>query len=276
MSAEATKLIIDIGSNSIKFLTVKGKEILNKGKTDTGLYGIITSYSSAKHIIGRIMQIIEDDIKANQQFLPSEIFIYATETVRQFEHKEELIAAIKEKYNTDLRILSGKEEAEYSYKVATKKFPEEKDVVVVDLGGASTEVSMGLDGKYVCGVSLPIGAHNVGDIGTVRIFAPDLLGQIYKEVRKRKEEPIKKPLTFILMGGMVDCLNRIEAVYTDEEHEYIMLSSFEHFFATNKENLSEYRQKATANGITILDYVLNGLVPDRIYICREDLRFHFI
>jgi exopolyphosphatase/pppGpp-phosphohydrolase len=272
-----TKLIIDIGSNSIKFITTKGKAVINKGKIDTGLYSMVSNHSSSKHIIGRLIQLIEDIIKTNSQYSFEELIIYATETIRQFENKEDLAEAIKQKYNVDFKILTSKEETEFSYKVASRKFPDKKDIIVIDLGGASTEISMGLDGKFISGVSLPIGAHNIDNIGSIKINISDLSSIIYKEIQKRKSiSSSDNPLCFILMGGMIDCLNLLDSINSEEEHEYILLSNFEHYFTTNKNNLTEYRQKATANGITILDYVLKDLIPDKVYISREDLRFYFI
>jgi exopolyphosphatase/pppGpp-phosphohydrolase len=265
-----TKLIIDIGSNSIKSLTVRGKEILHKRKTDTGLYSMVVSHSSSKHIISRLMQLIEDIAKENQQYLPDEIIIYATETVRQFEGKEDLIQAIKNKLQINLRILSGQEEAEFSYKVASKKFPKYKDIVVIDLGGASTEVSLGLGGKYATGVSLPIGAHNMGNIGLSKINSQNDLRPIEDRIMIEEANP-----KIILMGGMVDCLSRLGAIETQEDDETINLSQFKWKFLDNKDNLTDFRQTAASNGFAILNYVLSDLIPKKILICREDLRFYF-
>jgi exopolyphosphatase/pppGpp-phosphohydrolase len=271
------KQIIDIGSNSIKFLISEDKEILNKGKVDVGFYNMVNSHSSNKHIISHLMVVIEDIIKNNASFQADELIIYATETMRQFDGKGTIIQQIKDKTDVDLQILTPEEEAIFSYKVVSQNYPDIDNLIVVDMGGASTEVSLGIKGKYQQGVSLGVGTSNVSQIGIAKLEARKQLRGIIDQAMHFCSPPI-----LVLTGGTIECLHRMDVVDLDSENnELINLHNVKDLFLERKDLLHEYRQITTSNALAILEYVLDDVMcvatlNTNIYLCKEDLRFYFI
>ena len=271
------KQIIDIGSNSIKFLITEGKEIINKGKTDIGFYNMINSHSSNKHIISHIIVIIEDIIKNNKIYSPEETIIYATETMRQFEDRDICAQQIKSKTGSEMRILSPEEEAIFSYKIVAQNYPDIDNLIVIDMGGASTEVSLGIKGEYQQGVSLQVGTSNTSKIGLSKLESKNQLKNIIDHVAYLSQKP-----TLVLTGGTIDSLHRLNVVnLNDENYEFIQLFKVKDLFLERKDLLQEYRQNTTSNALAILEYVLDDIlaisvIDNTIYLCKEDLRFYFI
>ncbi|HUY97680.1 MAG TPA: hypothetical protein VMW47_08715 [Verrucomicrobiae bacterium] len=98
------------------------------------------------------------------------IVLAATEAIRRASDREQLVRAVQQRCGLALRILSGEEEAQLSFLGATASgVSDDTEVVVFDLGGASTEVALGRGPTLRCAVSLRIGSdalvqrHAFGD-----------------------------------------------------------------------------------------------------------------
>lgn len=73
--------------------------------------------------------------------------LVATSAVRDARNGEEFIAHAREIVGVDARILSGLEEATLSYAGATADLvPDERPILIVDIGGGSTELAVVVDG----------------------------------------------------------------------------------------------------------------------------------
>ena len=82
----------------------------------------------------------------------------ATEAVRQASDRDEFARQASAAIGTPLRILAADREAELSFIGVASNHAGRREWVMVDLGGASTEVVIGLGRKMVRSATLPIGS----------------------------------------------------------------------------------------------------------------------
>lgn len=94
-----------------------------------------------------------------KEFGADEVYAYATEAMRKCKNPELLKDAFREKTGVDIEIISGEKEAELGLEGALKG----KDGCVIDLGGASIELTVAKNGKTVYSKSLPVGIVRVKD-----------------------------------------------------------------------------------------------------------------
>jgi exopolyphosphatase/guanosine-5'-triphosphate,3'-diphosphate pyrophosphatase len=90
-----------------------------------------------------------------------EIFIFATEAVRKAENAREFTALIKRENGLDVEILKEKDEAACAFLGACGDFP--YACGVIDIGGASTEIAIGANGKISFAQSVPAGAVRLAE-----------------------------------------------------------------------------------------------------------------
>lgn len=82
----------------------------------------------------------------------------ATEAVRQAADRQEFAREASAAIGTDLRIIAPHREAELSFLGVASRHAGRREWIMVDLGGASTEVVIGDNRKMVRSVTLPIGS----------------------------------------------------------------------------------------------------------------------
>ena len=106
--------------------------------------------------------------------------ICATSAMRESKNSKEVLKRVRKKLNLDINIISGKEEASIIANVFAKDFNNHKNLLYVDVGGGSTELTIIDKGKIVESKSFKI--------GTVRI----LNNLVKKDTWAKYEEWIKK------------------------------------------------------------------------------------
>ncbi len=156
------KAAIDIGSNSLRLLIteeVAGKvNVLRQEVRETRLgegfrEGELTSAS-----IARTLDVLA---RWKQELLAIGLkhpMIFATSAVRDAANQEEFVRLIKNRTDEDLRILSGEEEAWYSFTGAVGGFAFAKEnCLLIDIGGGSTELA-GFENGKLTAISMPFGA----------------------------------------------------------------------------------------------------------------------
>ncbi len=153
------KAAIDIGSNSLRLLQVGDDHQLVRQKVaETRLgegfrEGAITSAA-----IGRTLEVLD---LWNQELVGKnikDVRVFATSAVRDASNREEFAQIVENRISRPLRILSGEEEAWYSFNGAVGgfDFPAES-ALLIDIGGGSTEVAAYENGQLK-GISMPFGA----------------------------------------------------------------------------------------------------------------------
>ncbi len=155
--------VIDIGSNTIKMT------IFNK--TDTSLTGIMNktentgliSYIENGVLSEKGIRVLCDTVAGlvseagrNSCFY---VYPFATASLRKTANYADVLERVKKKTGYDVELLSGKEEASFSFDGIVKSMGEElaPEGFTFDMGGGSTEI-VSFKGKELCdSVSLEIG-----------------------------------------------------------------------------------------------------------------------
>jgi exopolyphosphatase / guanosine-5'-triphosphate,3'-diphosphate pyrophosphatase len=162
---KAVASVIDIGSNTIKFLVAKGPDlkVLDECSDDTRI-GIGMGKSDKVMLQPAAIEAAVDCVKRlykrASKFKPTYEAVVATSAVRDAVNREEFISRVRETIGLDIRILSGDEEAQYVGTGVSKdpNIDSRKPFYLMDLGGGSLEILEFSGGLVRQKVSLPLGA----------------------------------------------------------------------------------------------------------------------
>lgn len=153
--------VIDIGSNSVRLLLWADGCSLSKTVLTTRLgEGISFSPRLLPQAIDRTVAAISELLKKAQDFGAVKIYAFATAAVRSAVNGQDFIHTVYENCGIIPEILSGEEEAEAGYLGAL----EGRDGGIVDVGGASSEITIGKNGKIIYAVSADVGAVRLKDV----------------------------------------------------------------------------------------------------------------
>lgn len=137
--------VIDIGSNTIRLVVfevdmknVTFTQVVNK-KIMAGLAGYLRDGALTIRGIHRAQEAIESHLRRLQHYQVEEVFSFATAVIRSARNGKEVIEQFNDRYDLDIEILSGEEEARLGNLAALLAL-DVSDGVTVDMGGASTEV----------------------------------------------------------------------------------------------------------------------------------------
>lgn len=203
-----TYAAIDVGTNSVRLLVAdirSGKiQPLLKDLITTRIgKGMATSSYLKLEAITRTVDAVAGFYRNAQRFAADKIYIFATSAVRDASNKEVFICETEKRLGITPQILSGEEEAKLSFLGATSAFQGEdllKNIVVIDIGGGSTEIIFKKD--TVHGVSLPMGAVRLAE---KPLSSSEIAKLFFAEV---ENVPYKKPF-IVGVGGTATSLAAI-------------------------------------------------------------------
>lgn len=148
---------IDVGTNSFHMVTasVNHRGMLKIISRDKEMVRLGQSPRDMKYLAEDAIQRGIDTLKHFAKIAQSEnakIKAVATSAVREAQNKDEFIKRVKEETGIDIEVVSGAEEGRLIYIGVMHALPVyEKNTLVIDIGGGSTETVVGLKGeiKYV-------------------------------------------------------------------------------------------------------------------------------
>jgi exopolyphosphatase/guanosine-5'-triphosphate,3'-diphosphate pyrophosphatase len=155
--------VVDVGSNSLRLLLCEGVAPDGaRGERDSTVIGLRRGAADdgaiAPDALGRLDETLAGYAGRVAAFAPARTVPVATSAVRDAPNRGEVAALVEGRLGAPMRLLSGVEEAEVSFAGARLALDGDERVVVVDVGGGSTElVSGGPDGPDDA-VSLQLGA----------------------------------------------------------------------------------------------------------------------
>jgi exopolyphosphatase/guanosine-5'-triphosphate,3'-diphosphate pyrophosphatase len=159
--------VIDVGTNSVLLLiaekTNTASESLLTLREESRITRLGEGMESGKKIspdaIQRTIDTLLEYNKLCGECSVETISVVGTEIFRQAGNSQKVIEQIKERTELELQVLSGKEEAEYSFQSALPVTSEKEDYfIVVDIGGGSTEIISGKKENPVFIESMKMGA----------------------------------------------------------------------------------------------------------------------
>lgn len=177
------KAVIAIGSNSTRMLTADcGKELRNRvtGRVETRLFlGLdehnALSSQAMENTADAVLALLSDARRAGAE----KTDLIATSACREASNADELERLLLERAGLDLRIIPGDEEAVCSYRAAA----DGGKCLLADIGGGSTEYSLGDRGKPVCARSTNTGASRLFKKGEINSLSDRI---VFLDLAKRE------------------------------------------------------------------------------------------
>jgi len=167
---------IDVGTNTILLLVAELDEdgafrvLTDRAEIARLGEGVDRTRSLSAAGVERALEVLREYLQACRNFGVEEIAAAGTSALRDALNAKSFLARLKHEFKLDLRVLSGREEAAYSYLAVQKGLQlDAQDVLVVDVGGGSTEFIWAKDGKLHGWASLDVGSVRL----TERFLASD-------------------------------------------------------------------------------------------------------
>lgn len=168
---------IDIGSNSVRLMMwADGKTLYKRLKSTRLGEGLASSGRMSPQAIERTAVAVGEFVGKAQEEGAERIYAFATAAARSAANGEEFLAAVRRLCGVEVDVLSGEDEAKIGLLGALGG----ADGGIIDVGGASTEITVQKDGKRIYSKSV--------NIGTVRIF--DVAGRDFRKISEVVGEKI--------------------------------------------------------------------------------------
>lgn len=155
--------VIDLGSNSVRMsvnvLKSNGEwSVVKKMRSTVRLSeGMSADNFLKEEPMARVEETVKMFCDIAREYKCVSIAAIATAALRNAANKEMFLDRVKKSAGIDFQIISGEEEAYYSY-LAVRETVGIKDGVIFDTGGGSTEITLVKNSEVVHSVSLPLGA----------------------------------------------------------------------------------------------------------------------
>lgn len=275
---------IDIGTNTILLLIAKveeGKvnplfEIETVARLGEGVQknGILL-----KEAMDRSLQTLAQYLKWCQELEVQKVFTAGTSALREAKNSEDFLNLVKEKLDLPIEVISGEEEAQLSFLAVAKDLGKVKEpILVVDVGGGSTEFILGKGDQISQWISLPLGSVRF----TEEFLRSDPVQEEEWEKMERKIQEYlvtiphsQEPISMVAVGGTATTLASVEQGLEDFIAEKI------HHFVLGKEALKnqlllyrsktiDERRKIPGLPIARADVILAGGAI--LYLAMEELK----
>ena len=159
---------IDIGSNTIILLIADYDKIgnmlipkLNEYRIPRVSEGSSVNMMLNENSIDRLLNGLDDFNQIILTYSPDVVLVNATQAFRISKNAWKVKDQIKQRYGWDLDIISGEREAELTFKGILDK--SDNDIVVIDIGGGSTEICFGNQKLIHFRQSFPLGIVSLID-----------------------------------------------------------------------------------------------------------------
>jgi exopolyphosphatase / guanosine-5'-triphosphate,3'-diphosphate pyrophosphatase len=157
--------VLDVGSNTVHLLVVDAYP----GARPLPAFSHKAELRLAEHLEPdntlsetgevRLTSVVEEALRIAEDKGVEEFLAFATSAVRDAKNGDDVLAGIRERTGTDIKVLSGEHEARLTFLAARRWFGWSSGrLLVIDIGGGSLEVAAGPDEEPEAATSLPLGA----------------------------------------------------------------------------------------------------------------------
>jgi exopolyphosphatase / guanosine-5'-triphosphate,3'-diphosphate pyrophosphatase len=275
---------IDIGTNTILLLIAEVSEgeikplfemetIVRLGE-NLQRSGVISPEA-----MDRGLQTLTQYLDQCQALAVQKLFAVGTSALREAKNSEDFMRLVKEKLNLSIEVISGEEEAQLSFLAVAKDLREVKEpILVVDVGGGSTEFILGRGNQISQWISLPLGSVRF----TEQFLRSDPVQEEEWQKMERKIRELlvniphsQEPLSMVAVGGTATTLASV-----DQGLEEFIAEKIHHFVLKKealKNQLLLYRPETIAERMKIpglpatrADVILAGGAI--LYLAMEELK----
>ncbi len=155
--------MIDIGSNSIRLSIIRmlendGYFVVDEHKSSPRLANLLSENATLEQsVIHKLISSLREFQDLYKAYGVEEIVALGTAALRAAINRDEIKNAVRSALGFEIDIITGHEEALLGYS-AVMHTMEVDQAYLIDIGGASTEVSLVEQGKFVATHSFPFGA----------------------------------------------------------------------------------------------------------------------
>jgi len=188
---------IDLGTNSCRLLITSGKgySIYRKTTTTKLGEGLHAAGKFSDEALKRGLTCLAEYADIMRDYEVMDYKAIATASCRMAKNGADFVKSVEELYGLRLNIVSAREEALLNVKGARLNAKKDAEYVVVyDLGGGSTEITLATNTdnpKIVYTVSIPWGARNATEAFDLREYNEENADKLKKEVQKYTSEFLK-------------------------------------------------------------------------------------
>lgn len=289
--------IIDLGSNSVHVLIMKiyqngSYKMMDHVKEMVRLSeGMGEELTLKQQPMNRTIATLKLFKKLIKVYEVANVFCVATAAVRTAKNKDYFIERVKKETGFEIEVISGIEEACYDF-IGVINTIDIKDCIIVDIGGASTEIILVKDRMVKEAISLPFGAVLL----TERYLSKDIIKQkslkvleeyLINQFRGIEWLEINKGLPIVGLGGTIRTIAKMdrkkirfpfESLHnyqvTSEEVSYIYekVSSVNLKQRKRIPGMNKDRADIITGGLTPLISLMKFLGTKRIIISGKGLR----
>ncbi len=291
---------IDLGTNTVLLLIAKAEKSVSKIVTLVNEYrmprigkGLKPGGSITEEKIIELFEVLADYNTVIKEHNCEQVLLSATNALRIASNGKKILDEIASRYGWDCRIISGEEEARYSYLGAVSGIDEKVTTLIIDIGGGSTELVLGkgedilFRKSYHAGVVSHTEKHFKHDppfpseINTLE----DDIASVFSEIK----DHIHAPDNTIAIAGTpttLACIKNGLNNFNEEKIEGSTLSISEmHNLIQELKNLSSSeiseryksvtkgREDLILTGSYILFLIMNILDIDKVIVSTKGIRY---
>jgi exopolyphosphatase/guanosine-5'-triphosphate,3'-diphosphate pyrophosphatase len=157
--------VLDVGSNTVHLLVVDA----HLGAHPWAAHSVKTVLRLAEQIgkDGRLSRVGADALvaavaearDAAARFTTEDLLAFATSAVRDARNSSDVLTRVRKETGVELRVLSGEGEARMTFLAVRRWYGwSAGHLLVLDIGGGSLEIGVGIDEEPSTALSLPLGA----------------------------------------------------------------------------------------------------------------------
>jgi exopolyphosphatase/guanosine-5'-triphosphate,3'-diphosphate pyrophosphatase len=288
--------VLDVGSNTVHLQIVDTSPGARPNPTFNYKEELkLTQYISSDNLVSdegieKLRSSIKRAIEQSASVQTQELLPFATSALREASNGEEIINSINKDFKIDLQVLSGEEEAKLTFLAARRWFGWSSGrLLVIDIGGGSLEMAVGVDESPEIATSLPLGAARLtknflkGDpytdksIRALRDHIEDKLEQILPSLVKHQDTD-----RAIATSKTLRTLARLSGDWFDGSGKNISVEAIRKISAKLSEmdestraklpGVSENRASQIVAGAFVAESVMRNLDIKELEICPWALR----
>ncbi len=229
--------IVDLGTNSLRFDiyeidSSKNKKLLYRIKKMIHLgEDLFVTKKISMAAERRVLKTLSKVVKIAQTRRTDKMCCYGTSPFREAVNAERLLKKIQKKTGLNIEVISGQREADLIAKGILENVRSLKPILLIDIGGGSSELTLAKNGAYKFSVSIPFGSLKLQDI-YLKKHPPsqEAIKKMRQAIGKMLEEKLgsyqrEKITNAIGSGGTIKALYKV----THSRHKKIDIKNLENF-----------------------------------------------
>ena len=288
--------VLDVGSNTVHLQVVDAHpgarpSPATNQKVELRLHEYLNKEGEiTAEGVALLEESIADAISHAKDFQTEEILAFATSAIRDAKNGKEILDQINKKFEIDLQVLSGDDEAQMTF-LAVRRWLgwSSGRLLVLDIGGGSLEIAVGDDERAEATISLPLGASRLtrefldSDPHTSREIKA-LETYVFEAIKVSLPEDISKHIAdhFVATSKTFRTLARLGEHWFEDNPKYLKINSLTKMIPklqdmSNKQRaelpgVSQSRARQIVAGAIVARNVMERLHINELEICPWALR----